>query len=573
MALQQRVGLAAEDVEELHTTCVQKFRSMLAILDLEEAEPDQRLYELSVQSMQRFHFQTMEFNSASGGPGSVACVVARHLAWNFALDEWQLSLRMPLTDEWLLFEPGGDAAAARVDSAELDADLHWRFKKHRMLLVASGEKWGELRLRSGALDQDATGELALYVRFLSRAYEQYCMRQAVMECKASTLDTLPVGVARLDSRGRVLALNEALYGLMRVSDPPKGLDALECLDVPMSQKEWWRFLEDDERRSFAKVVCHPLAKGKEREHQCLFISAHKEEESILLVAEDLRELSAIEAQALRHSEFMERLVGSMRDLVLTVDSTGIITFASPGQRDRLLGRSLFSLSRLQRSDQGSWAPQRLKDQDTPLEIAFMGQDGKMQPMECIFTRLDGPTGEAPSYLMVGRDLSQVRRLEEKIKRQAVYDGLTELFNHYQFNALLERETRRALRTGHSMGLVFIDLDGFKAVNDTKGHQAGDKALRKVAACLREQVRQGTDFPCRYGGDEFAVIAAESDAAGLMSLAKRIKSAVDSSLMGLVRLSVGTALWKPGESANSLLKRADNASYTAKSAGGDRIMEG
>lgn len=570
MALQQRMGMDDEEIKEFRSICVQKFRSLLSILDLEEAEPDQRMYEHSVQSMQRFHFQSMEVNSVTGGLPGVARTVARHLSWNFDLHEWQLSLRAPVSDAWALFEPGEKEVVAQAETAELDSDLHWRYKKHRLLLIASGEKWGELRIRSGASDQEGLTELSLYVRFLSRAFEQYCMRQAVIESKAQTLDVLPVGVAQLDAEGRILELNASLFKLLNTAKRPKGCDMFECMDMPLVRDEWDKFLGDPEKTSFAKVICHPKT-GKDT--HCLFLSAHKEGDTILFLTEDLKEISELEAQALRHSEFMERLVGSMQDLVLTIDAKGTITFASPSHRKHLLGRNLFTLSRLPRADQNGWGAERLATQKAPLEISLQAKNGQMRPMECIFTRLGGTATEAPSYLMVGRDLSKVRRLEDKIKRQAVYDGLTELFNHYQFHALLEREIRRSRRTGHPVGLVFIDLDGFKAVNDTQGHQAGDKVLRKVAAALREQVRQGTDFPCRYGGDEFAVIAAESSAAGLHSLAERIKASVDSSLLGLVRLSMGIALQKPGESPGSLLKRADNASYIVKGKGGDGIAEG
>ena len=579
LTLRQRMDLSAEEIEELRQTCVQKYRSMLAILNLEEAAPDQRLYEHSVQSMQHFHFQTMEIHSISGGQSSVARTVARHLAWNFDLSEWQLSLRSPLDESWVLFDPDENSAIAETASADLDTNLPWRFKKQRLLLIASGEKWGELRLRAGQFDQDALAELAIYVRFLSRAYEQYCMRQAVMESKAHTLDALPVGVARLDASGRIHDLNAALFQLLGTPKKTKGQDILDSLHLgtqPESRTEWDLFLGSPDKKTFSKIVCQPHKNTQPPTHQCLYVSAHKESgsgtDSILFLAEDLSEISEMEVQAFKHSEFMERLVDSMQDIVLTVDASGIISFVSPGHRDRLEGVNLFSVSKPAKNSNKAWGPEQLETTDGPLEIAFQARDGSYRPTECIFSPLRGSHSEAPAYLMVGRDLTKVKRLEEKIKRQAVYDGLTDLFNHYQFHSLLEREARRAQRTSRPMGLIFIDLDDFKDVNDTQGHQAGDKVLRKVAAALREQVRQGTDFPCRYGGDEFAVIATEVGTGGLQSLAARIKAAVDASLVGQVRMSVGTAMLKQGESPESLLKRTDNAAYAAKAKGGDTIVD-
>lgn len=572
LILRKRLDLTPEDFEELRLTCVQKFRSMLAILDLDEAEPDQRLYEHSVQTMQRFHFQTADILSASGGVVSVARCVARHLAWNFEVGDWQLALRSPISESWALFASGDDVPSEALATAETDAELPWKFKKYRLMLLASGEKWGELRLAPGLPEQDVH-QVALYVRFLSRAYEQYCMRQAVLESKARTLDQLPVGVARLDGAGRILELNTALFQLLNAPESPRGRDVLDCMaalgDLG-AEDEWRGFLADRCKLGFTKIACAPAAG---RVHRCLFISAHKAPApgGILFMAEDLSEVSALELQAFEHSEFLESLVGSMQELVLTVAPDGTVTYAPPGQRERLLGENLFRLTRPTKSSAASWAPGRLQATETPLEVAFMQPDGSYAPMECVITPLRGRR-ESASFLLVGRDLGKVRRLEEKIKRQAVYDGLTNLFNHHQFHALLEREVRRAQRTGHPMGLIFIDLDEFKQVNDTEGHQAGDAVLRKVAAALREQVRQGTDFPCRYGGDEFALIAAETGPAGLESLASRVKAAADASLLGRIRMSIGLAMLKQGEGAQSLLKRADNACYEAKRGGGDTIAK-
>ncbi|WP_461209689.1 diguanylate cyclase [Desulfocurvus sp. DL9XJH121] len=572
--LRGRLGIGPEEVEELRQTCVQKFRSLLAILNLDEAAPNQRLYEHSVQTMQQYHFQCLDIPSTSGGLAAVARAVARHLGWNFELSGWELSLRSPLNGTWALFRSTGGPVEEK-GSAEVDTDLPWRLKKLRLLLLASGDKWGELRLPSGLSDQQAS-QVAMYVRFLSRAFEEYSLRQAVMESKARTLDLLPVGVARLDGEGRIQELNASLFRMLGAPAAPKGRDAMQCLHVDAgsgTDAEWRLFLADTEKPAFNKIAC--LTPGPEEPGQCLFVSAHKEsapgDDSILFLAEDLSDVTELEMQAFRHSEFLERLVDSMRDLVLTVDAKGNITFVSPSHRDRLQDANLFEVSRPTKDAARSWGPDMLGSTDAPLEISILGPDGSHKPMECIISPLHGRRSEPPAFLVVGRDLSVVRRLEEKVRRQAVYDGLTNLLNHHQFHMLLERETRRALRTTRPVGLIFFDLDKFKEVNDTQGHQMGDAVLRKVAAALREQVRQGTDFPCRYGGDEFAVIATEVDPGGLGSLASRIKAAVDSSLLGKVRLSMGVAMLKQGESPESLLKRADNACYQAKTGGGDDIV--
>ncbi|MBU1003854.1 MAG: HDOD domain-containing protein [Proteobacteria bacterium] len=576
--MKRKLGLSSDEIEELRLTCLQRFRSMLAILDLEEADPVQRLYEHSVQAMQNLYFQSMEINTVSGGLKSVVGIIARHLRWNFEVDKWELSLRSPLDDSWTLLTTDTETGIVEQARAELDIDLPWKLSKNRFLLIASGEKWGELRIPGAALPQDIHQDLGLYIRFLSRAYEQYSMRQAVMESKAHTLDALPVGVARLDMRGHILECNQAFSQFLGSPENPKGRDILDCmalLDIAGADTEWRLFLGNDSKAVYSKILCVPSA-GDLDTHRCMYFSAHKQggagEQSILFLAEDISEVSELEVQAFKHGEFMEQLVESMQDMVMTVDSSGRITFASPRLSHLLLGRNLFSIAKPMGTFSDSWSPALLPSAKAPVETILQLRDGSFKSLELMISLLRGNRPEAPTYLVVGRDLTAVRRLEDKLKRQAIYDGLTDLYNHYQFHALLERESRRSQRTGRPMGLVFFDLDRFKDINDSLGHQAGDQILKDVAEAIRDKGRQGTDFPCRYGGDEFAVIATDVGDGGLQSLALRIKKGIDDGLKGRVQVSMGLALLQEGESPEILLKRADRAAYSAKSRGGDQIVE-
>lgn len=578
MIARERLGMSTAEVEELRGTIIQRYRSMLAILDLKEAAPEARLYEHSVQAMQNYHFQTMEITATTGGTRSVAGTVGRHLRWNFGLTEWDLSLRAPYDDGWDLMSLSEDGGLGERVHAQNDVDLPWRYAKKRYLMLASGEKWGELRLPSGALDKQAEHDLTLFMRFLSRTYEQYCMRHAVLESKARTLDTLPIGVARLDEDGRIRELNQAMQSFLDDGTDLVGRDVMDCMGligVTSVDTEWRLFLGNADKAAFSKVYCF-ASPGADGGHRCMYFSAHKETAagrvSIRFLAEDISELSSLEAQALKQGEFMEQLVESMQDLVMTVDAAGMITFATPQHADRLKNRNLFSIAKPVGSFAGVWNPKLLEADPPSVEVILQMGGGSFKSLELMISRLRGAVAGEPAYLVVGRDLTAVRRLEERLKRQAVYDGLTELFNRYQFHALLEREARRALRTKRPMGLVFFDLDGFKAVNDTRGHQAGDKVLKGVGAIVRDKIRKGTDLPCRYGGDEFAIIATDVGEGGLRALAERIRDAVADQFGELIGVSLGTALLAPGEKPDDVLRRADQACYEAKSRGGNSIVE-
>ncbi len=168
--------------------------------------------------------------------------------------------------------------------------------------------------------------------------------------------------------------------------------------------------------------------------------------------------------------------------------------------------------------------------------------------------------------------ARVRRLaERRLSRLAFHDPLTGLSNRAMFEERLNLALAAAKRQQSRVGLMFIDLDGFKAINDRLGHDAGDEVLREVAARLRRTARE-SDVVARFGGDEFAILAPQSDDSGLLSLAERVVSNLCQpiALHGeevSVTASIGLSVYPDsGESPMVLLKLADRAMYSAKKAG-------
>jgi diguanylate cyclase (GGDEF)-like protein len=166
---------------------------------------------------------------------------------------------------------------------------------------------------------------------------------------------------------------------------------------------------------------------------------------------------------------------------------------------------------------------------------------------------------------------------ERAEELSVTDDLTRLYNSRYLNLSLRRETKRAVRTSRALSLLFIDLDGFKAVNDTYGHMYGSRALVEAAAVIRTSARE-TDVVARFGGDEFAVILPETARDGAIMVAERIRdriaahSFLTADLLD-VRLtaSVGIAtLPDVAASAEELMQAADKAMYRVKVSGKNGI---
>jgi len=157
---------------------------------------------------------------------------------------------------------------------------------------------------------------------------------------------------------------------------------------------------------------------------------------------------------------------------------------------------------------------------------------------------------------------------------AITDELTKIYIRRYFNIQLEKELKRAKRYGHPVSLAICDLDHFKAVNDTYGHQVGDEVLVAVAGILRASSRD-IDTPARFGGEEFAVILPETGLEGARVMAERIRLAVaDAKIPSLptsVTISIGVACYpEHADEFNSLIQTADEALYDAKHQGRNRV---
>ncbi len=161
-----------------------------------------------------------------------------------------------------------------------------------------------------------------------------------------------------------------------------------------------------------------------------------------------------------------------------------------------------------------------------------------------------------------------QRLIAELERLAIRDELTGLFNYRHFQGMLKVEVQRALRYQRPMCLIVIDVDHFKAINDTLGHAEGDRVLAGIAGVCATKIRT-TDTGYRYGGEEFAVILPETPGEQAVAVAERLRQAIEAAALipgRSVTISAGVAELQPTEDADAILRRTDAALYAAKRAG-------
>lgn len=170
------------------------------------------------------------------------------------------------------------------------------------------------------------------------------------------------------------------------------------------------------------------------------------------------------------------------------------------------------------------------------------------------------------------DITQRKRAEAEIHLLATTDSLTGIANRREFSAILAREVDRAKRYGTPMSLAMYDLDYFKRVNDTFGHDVGDYVLQTVTRLVKENIR-ANDVVARWGGEEFMVLMPQSDVQAARNASEKLRLAIAGhrfDKVGNLTASFGVAAFEPQDDLNSLLKRVDDALYRAKEQGRNRV---
>uniref|UniRef100_UPI0025D63BF7 diguanylate cyclase domain-containing protein n=1 Tax=Nitrosomonas sp. TaxID=42353 RepID=UPI0025D63BF7 len=207
------------------------------------------------------------------------------------------------------------------------------------------------------------------------------------------------------------------------------------------------------------------------------------------------------------------------------------------------------------------------------EAVVLCKDDSKRNVAWLHSRLTWQSKEDPSVILsVGLDITEYKRVEGHLAWLADHDPLTNLYNRRRFSEELEQILSWAERYQHPGALLFFDLDRFKFVNDTSGHQAGDAMLKMVADMLSRTVRTA-DIAARLGGDEFAVILPEITPGAAIEVAKKILARLDETQLSLngrthsISASIGIAIFpEHGNNVHDLLAAADLAMYQAKETG-------
>jgi two-component system cell cycle response regulator len=201
-----------------------------------------------------------------------------------------------------------------------------------------------------------------------------------------------------------------------------------------------------------------------------------------------------------------------------------------------------------------------------LGLVAAGRDKPFSAEEAELFRIFALQGEAALKNLL---------LFEEVKSLAIRDGLTGLYNYRYFHEVLTHQVQVSRRYGWPLSLLFMDIDDFKIINDTRGHPEGDLVLKALASFLKTHVRQ-SDMICRYGGEEFVVLMPQSSRTQAFHMADRLREEIAATPIALshgqvqITVSIGVASLESPVSGENLVKTADAAMYQAKQSGKNRV---
>lgn len=289
-------------------------------------------------------------------------------------------------------------------------------------------------------------------------------------------------------------------------------------------------------------------------------------------------------QELAHAKKQtEMILISTSEGITGLDAEGKITFINPRttallgyNRREMIGRDHHALLHHAQEDGAIYSGVDCPINDAILDRrsitvsneVFWKKDGQSLPVEYTASPIvDGD--EVKGAVVVFRDITERRRLEQQLQQMARYDQMTGLANRAMFMEMMKIAMARAARTGKKVALVYMDMDNFKPINDTLGHEAGDACLKAFAALVKKTVRE-YDTPARIGGDEFTILVDnlnDKDEGSILveRLLSQMESPIDIAGHSFrLSVSIGIAYY-PDDSldAETLLRHADSAMYQAK----------
>ncbi|MGA9046622.1 ABC transporter substrate binding protein [Sulfuricurvum sp.] len=384
-----------------------------------------------------------------------------------------------------------------------------------------------------------------------------------------------IGVYRSDLSGDILYVNRALARMLSYDTPDELIGKKSLLRYP-DPKDREVFIQQLlQKRHVTNYQIEML--DKKGEIVPVIVSASIEGDILSGMIIDMRELNKSREMIDKLSKVIEQI----DDSVVITDKYGKITYVNPAfsyhtgyTKEEVVGKT----PRLLKSDQHDETfYQHLWTTILDGEV-FRGtiinkkKNGELYYEKKTISPLKDDKNNIVSFVSSGKDVTQESIIHQEIQRIAMSDNLTGIYNRHKFEILFALESERSRRFSLPLSMLLIDIDHFKSVNDTYGHDVGDEVLKHLVTIVQENIRK-IDIFARWGGEEFLVLSPGTDLQNMQILAEKLRSAAENGIfpeVGKVTISIGVSAFTPEDTFTKLFKRADQGLYNAKAEGRNQV---
>ncbi len=279
---------------------------------------------------------------------------------------------------------------------------------------------------------------------------------------------------------------------------------------------------------------------------------------------------------------LSQIVEQTDDIIKMTDKDGLITYVNDAfvansgyTRREVIGKrpSLLKSGKHERSLYKELWNNITQGKAYKVVLINRKKDGSLYHEEQTITPVLNKKKETIGYVSMGKDITERIKMEEKLSLLATTDKLTGINNRHRFEELFSAEIVRSVRYQKAMGIIMFDVDHFKAINDTYGHDVGDSVLKSISEIIQFNIRQ-SDIFARWGGEEFIILTPETTKKDVEHLAEKLRLALEQysfETVGTVTASFGVTRNQDNETKEEILKRVDKAMYQAKENGRNRVV--
>jgi diguanylate cyclase (GGDEF)-like protein/PAS domain S-box-containing protein len=409
----------------------------------------------------------------------------------------------------------------------------------------------------------------------------------------ATLDNLAEGVVTLDEHGVIESFGGGAPALFGYAPEEVIGQSVKMLLPPKMRLRYSAHIQDYLRQSIGKRNAELLALRKDGTVFVMEFALNDlwldGQRFFAVVVRDITERHQAEKALFEEKETLHVTLNSIGDGVITTDTAGCVTYLNPvaehmtgWSNAEAVGQPFLEVFHIihEATDEPTLNPVEVvlrSNESAGLaeHTVLVSRSGKRIAIEDSAAPIHDRSGKVIGVVLAFHDVSEARKVAAKMTHQAAHDALTGLVNRREF----ERRLQRVLDSGQHADntLLYLDLDRFKIVNDTCGHQAGDELLRKLSELLQTAVR-GNDTLARLGGDEFAVLLENCPAEPALRIAERILQIVNNFRFGWqekafqIGVSIGMVTFSgDGLTMADILSMVDAACYVAKDTGRNRIQ--